>query len=62
MIDYLFEKQQYLHIQIRKAMELIKLQTTVGRIMGSRGNTLNISFLEGVSEQLISLKRKFSLI
>jgi len=47
-------------------MDLIKIETTIGRIMGSRGDTLNISFFEGANEQLVlnasSLKNNYLIM
>jgi hypothetical protein len=51
IIDYFFEKNQYLFISVKKSVKEIKLESTVGRIMGSKSQTVLIP-MENLKDQL----------
>ena len=53
LMDYFFEKQQYLFVTLRKSGSQTDLATSLGRIMGSRAQTLLLPITEGSMEQIV---------
>jgi hypothetical protein len=53
ILDYFFEKQQYLFITVRKNGQNTVIQSSVGRVMGSRGQSTLIPFYENSKENVI---------
>jgi hypothetical protein len=54
LMDYFFERQQHLFINIRGGVSVqSEIKTTLGRVMGSRGQTLTLPTSDNSQEQLV---------